>query len=97
MIFCNFQAIGLVENQSDWYLGKLWKNHQPWPALVSAVSSCVHGCVCAYSMTHMHLCGWVCMCGCDCVCVWVFMLQCVCVCASVLCVFSYICVKTDVI
>ena len=29
-----FQAIGLVENQSDWYLGKLWKNHQPWPALV---------------------------------------------------------------
>lgn len=27
------QAIGLVENQSDWYLGKLWKNHQPWPAL----------------------------------------------------------------
>ncbi|XP_041366032.1 LARGE xylosyl- and glucuronyltransferase 1-like [Gigantopelta aegis] len=27
------QAIGLVENQSDWYLGKLWKNHRPWPAL----------------------------------------------------------------
>ncbi|KAL3842467.1 hypothetical protein ACJMK2_020489 [Sinanodonta woodiana] len=27
------QVIGLVENQSDWYLGKLWKNHQPWPAL----------------------------------------------------------------
>lgn len=27
------EAIGLVENQSDWYLGKLWKNHQPWPAL----------------------------------------------------------------
>ncbi|KAK6191618.1 hypothetical protein SNE40_003262 [Patella caerulea] len=26
-------AIGLVENQSDWYLGKLWKNHRPWPAL----------------------------------------------------------------
>lgn len=26
--------IGLVENQSDWYLGKLWKNHRPWPALV---------------------------------------------------------------
>ncbi|ESO84696.1 hypothetical protein LOTGIDRAFT_196563 [Lottia gigantea] len=25
--------IGLVENQSDWYLGKLWKNHRPWPAL----------------------------------------------------------------
>lgn len=25
--------IGLVENQSDWYLGNLWKNHKPWPAL----------------------------------------------------------------
>ena len=33
--FFFFQAIGLVENQSDWYLGKIWKNHQPWPALVS--------------------------------------------------------------
>lgn len=27
------KAIGLVENQSDWYLGKLWRNHKPWPAL----------------------------------------------------------------
>lgn len=27
------QAVGLVENQSDWYLGRLWKNHRPWPAL----------------------------------------------------------------
>ena len=38
MLFQNFQskqAIGLVENQSDWYLGKLWKNHHPWPALVN--------------------------------------------------------------
>lgn len=26
-------SIGLVENQSDWYLGKIWKNHRPWPAL----------------------------------------------------------------
>ena len=26
-------AIGLVENQSDWYLGKIWKNHHPWPAV----------------------------------------------------------------
>ena len=27
------QALGLVENQSDWYIpGKLWKNHRPWPA-----------------------------------------------------------------
>ncbi|CAB4027837.1 LARGE xylosyl- and glucuronyltransferase 2, partial [Paramuricea clavata] len=26
-------CVGLVENQSDWYLGKLWKNHKPWPAL----------------------------------------------------------------
>ncbi|KAK7065243.1 Xylosyl- and glucuronyltransferase large1, partial [Halocaridina rubra] len=25
--------LGLVENQSDWYLGKLWKSHRPWPAL----------------------------------------------------------------
>lgn len=25
--------LGLVENQSDWYLGKIWKNHRPWPAL----------------------------------------------------------------
>ena len=25
--------VGLVENQSDWYLGNLWKNHRPWPAL----------------------------------------------------------------
>ena len=24
-----------MENQSDWYLGKIWKNHRPWPALVS--------------------------------------------------------------
>lgn len=31
--FAPKQAIGLVENQSDWYLGKLWKNHRPWPAL----------------------------------------------------------------
>lgn len=27
------KCVGLVENQSDWYLGKLWKNHLPWPAL----------------------------------------------------------------
>jgi len=35
-IFSSFseeQAIGLVENQSDWYLGKLFKNYQPWPAI----------------------------------------------------------------
>ncbi|XP_065835196.1 xylosyl- and glucuronyltransferase LARGE2s-like [Oscarella lobularis] len=25
--------VGLVENQSDWYLGKIWKNHKPWSAL----------------------------------------------------------------
>ncbi|XP_075871060.1 xylosyl- and glucuronyltransferase LARGE2s [Nelusetta ayraudi] len=31
--FTDKQAIGLVENQSDWYLGNLWKNHRPWPAL----------------------------------------------------------------
>ncbi|RXM32975.1 Glycosyltransferase-like protein LARGE1 [Acipenser ruthenus] len=27
------QVLGVVENQSDWYLGNLWKNHRPWPAL----------------------------------------------------------------
>ena len=27
------KLFGLVENQSNWYLGKLWKNHRPWPAL----------------------------------------------------------------
>ena len=27
------EAIGLVENQSDWYLGTLWLNYTPWPAL----------------------------------------------------------------
>ena len=32
--FDKSQALGLVENQSDWYIpGKLWKNHRPWPAL----------------------------------------------------------------
>ena len=32
--FKSQQALGLVENQSDWYIpGKLWKNHRPWPAL----------------------------------------------------------------
>lgn len=27
------EAIGLVENQSDWYLGKLWRNYRPWSAI----------------------------------------------------------------
>nr|XP_002128775.1 LARGE xylosyl- and glucuronyltransferase 2-like [Ciona intestinalis] len=27
------EAIGLVENQSDWYLGTLWENYTPWPAI----------------------------------------------------------------
>uniref|UniRef100_A0A8C5WGS3 Xylosyl- and glucuronyltransferase LARGE2s n=1 Tax=Leptobrachium leishanense TaxID=445787 RepID=A0A8C5WGS3_9ANUR len=31
--FTDQQVLGLVENQSDWYLGNLWKNHRPWPAL----------------------------------------------------------------
>lgn len=30
------EALGLVENQSDWYLGRLWRNHRPWPALVGS-------------------------------------------------------------
>lgn len=35
-LFDNFtesQAIGLVENQSEWYTGKLWKKYKHWPAL----------------------------------------------------------------
>ena len=35
------KAIGLVENQSDWYLGTIWKKHKPWPALVS--NGCSNG------------------------------------------------------
>lgn len=31
--FNSQQAIGLVENQSEWYTGKLWKNYKHWPAL----------------------------------------------------------------
>jgi glycosyltransferase-like protein LARGE len=32
--FQSSEALGLVENQSDWYIpGKLWKAHSPWPAL----------------------------------------------------------------
>ncbi|XP_021495014.1 xylosyl- and glucuronyltransferase LARGE2 isoform X1 [Meriones unguiculatus] len=31
--FSDKQVVGLVENQSNWYLGNLWKNHRPWPAL----------------------------------------------------------------
>ena len=27
------KLMGLVENQSDWYLGNLWNRHRPWPAL----------------------------------------------------------------
>ena len=27
------KCVGLVENQSNWYLGNLWKNHRPWPAI----------------------------------------------------------------
>ncbi|KAL7647737.1 UNVERIFIED_CONTAM: hypothetical protein RMT77_001346 [Armadillidium vulgare] len=31
--FNSKQYLALVENQSDWYMGKLWKSHRPWPAL----------------------------------------------------------------
>jgi glycosyltransferase-like protein LARGE len=27
------KVLGIVENLSDWYLGKLWTKHKPWPAL----------------------------------------------------------------
>lgn len=36
------QVIGLVENQSDWYLGNLWKNHKPWPALGRGFNTGTH-------------------------------------------------------
>ena len=31
--FTSDQVLGLVENQSDWYLGKLFRNYEPWPAI----------------------------------------------------------------
>lgn len=48
MIVCSFlsagqQVLGLVENQSDWYLGNLWKNHRPWPALGRGFNTGWHG------------------------------------------------------
>ena len=27
------RLLGVVENQSDWYLGKLWEKQRPWPAI----------------------------------------------------------------
>ena len=27
------KLLGIVENQSNWYLGNLWEHHRPWPAL----------------------------------------------------------------
>ncbi len=33
VIFAQGKLMGLVENQSDWYLGNLWEGHNPWPAL----------------------------------------------------------------
>ena len=27
------KLLGIVENQSNWYLGNLWEHQQPWPAL----------------------------------------------------------------
>ena len=27
------KLLGIVENQSNWYLGNLWENHHPWPAV----------------------------------------------------------------
>lgn len=32
-LFKEKEAIGLVENQSNWYLGQLWRNYRPWPAI----------------------------------------------------------------
>lgn len=33
------KLLGLVENQSDWYLGNLWERHRPWPALGRGVNT----------------------------------------------------------
>ena len=33
------KLLGLVENQSDWYLGSLWERHKPWPALGRGVNT----------------------------------------------------------
>ena len=27
------KVLGIVENQSNWYLGNIWENHRPWPAV----------------------------------------------------------------
>ncbi len=33
LIIAHGKLIGIVENQSDWYLGNLWEGHKPWPAI----------------------------------------------------------------
>ncbi|XP_056269682.1 xylosyl- and glucuronyltransferase LARGE2s-like [Pseudoliparis swirei] len=52
--FTDKQVIGLVENQSDWYLGNLWKNHKPWPALGRGFNT---GVILLY-LERLRLIGW---------------------------------------
>ena len=48
------KLIGLVENQSDWYLGTLWKNHKPWPALGRGFNTGVM----LMNLSAMRKCNW---------------------------------------
>ena len=56
-------AIGLVENQSDWYLGKIWKNHKPWPAIVNpgqvVMSHIVDSIACREGDSILVSCCWI--------------------------------------
>lgn len=65
-IFSHFiKVLGLVENQSDWYLGKIWKNHIPWPALVCPISlSCSIVISFVFVVLFWYLCSiWLLFCG----------------------------------
>ncbi|XP_020899478.1 LARGE xylosyl- and glucuronyltransferase 2 [Exaiptasia diaphana] len=46
------KVIGLVENQSDWYLGKLWKNHKPdiFNAVIKSRPHIVHTLPCVWNV-----------------------------------------------
>lgn len=59
------KVLGLVENQSDWYLGKIWKNHIPWPALVCPISlSCSIVISFVFVVLFWYLCSiWLLFCG----------------------------------
>lgn len=46
--------MGLVENQSDWYLGKLFRNYEPWPSLGRGFNTGVM----AMDLAKMRKLGW---------------------------------------